>query len=70
MRSDAWTYLSIRGLGAPFSVILMTLQVPNTALIYTADAKLLSVPSPALRLCPMLLLRPAVLQTAVPQLDV
>ncbi|KAL3154248.1 hypothetical protein ABBQ32_013747 [Trebouxia sp. C0010 RCD-2024] len=26
MRSDAWTYLSIRGLGAPFSVILMTLQ--------------------------------------------
>jgi len=27
MRPDAWTYLSIRGLGAPFTVILLVLQV-------------------------------------------
>ena len=27
MRADAWTYLSIRGLGAPFTVILLVLQV-------------------------------------------
>lgn len=26
MRPDAWTYLSIRGLGAPFTVILLVLQ--------------------------------------------
>ena len=29
MRSDAWTYLSIRGMGAPFTVILLVLQVPS-----------------------------------------
>lgn len=27
MRPEAWTYLSIRGLGAPFTVILLVLQV-------------------------------------------
>ena len=26
MRPDAWTYLSIRGLGAPFTVVLLVLQ--------------------------------------------
>ena len=30
MRPDAWTYLSIRGLGAPFTVILLVLQASFT----------------------------------------
>ncbi len=34
MRPDAWTYLSIRGLGAPFTVILLVLQVLIALLSY------------------------------------
>lgn len=34
MRPDAWTYLSIRGLGAPFTVILLVLQVLIDLLSY------------------------------------
>ncbi len=42
MRPDAWTYLSIRGLGAPFTVIMLVLQVlialfyplPNASMLW------------------------------------
>ena len=40
MRPDAWSYLSIRGLGAPFTVTLLVLQVALIPSLGLVDRKM------------------------------
>ena len=42
MRPDAWTYLSIRGLGAPFTVVLLVLQARSLLSIFGATPRTLA----------------------------